>query len=162
MKTKTEIKDILAGEGLGKIKFGISRDELKAIIGEPDEIERADSPESEDGGLIEIWHYDELELSVSFDEEENWRLINIAVSSSDYEFMGQQIIGLENEKAIAKLKELGLENLTYEDFVPYNGTTDLKVLSSEELNMNFWLENGALTEIQWEPLFIDDDMYDDE
>ncbi len=161
MKTDKEIK---SGEGLGPIKFGMTREQLEKLIGEPDEIEDysysddddADEDDEVDEGATELWHYDDLEMSVSFDEEVDWRLVNIAVSSADYTFKGQKIIGLGREEFIAKLKELGIGNLKMED-CSSEDSPNHKLIASEELGINFWLESDVLAEIQWGPIFIDED-----
>ncbi len=166
----TDNKEIKSGEGLGKIKFGMTREQLEKLIGEPDEIEDFSYSSDEDDDLVnededneededaqtELWHYDNLELSVSFDEEVDWRLVNIAVSSSDYTFKGEKIIGLGRAELLDTLKKLGLTNLKQEDHSSKESPNH-KLVASEALGINFWLENDVLAEMQWGPLFIDDD-----
>jgi len=150
-----EIKDIIIGVGLGPIKFGITRDELIEIIGEPDEIDEFSYSETEED-MTESWHYDELEMSVSFDEEQDWRLSNIAVSSEDYEFKGEFLIGMGREELLAKLSEMNLGELEIVDY-SNEENPDHKLISFDDYGINFWLENGELDEIQWSPLINDDD-----
>lgn len=155
---KNEIKDILAGEGLGRIKFGMTKEELKEILGEPDEVD-VFSPTENDGESeeqMESWHYDSLELSASFDELEDWRLVTLSVSSDEYLFEEKSLIGLEKKELIKVLNELGLQELEHEDWSS-SESPDHKLISSEEAGINFWLDEGILTEIQWGPLFSDDD-----
>lgn len=153
-----DIQDILAGEGLGRIRFGMSREEVREILGEPDEIDTFSHSENdgESDDLMESWHYDELELSASFDELEDWRLVTLAVSSPDYLFEGKSLIGLDKEELVPVLHELGLRELEYEDWSS-NENADHKLISSEEAGVNFWLDEDVLSEIQWGPLFSDED-----
>jgi hypothetical protein len=146
--------EIKSGEGLGDIKFGMTEDQLIKLIGEPDEIEEYADEDNEDDET-ETWHYDEFEISVSFDRSVEWRLVNIAVSSPDSTFMGEHLIGLNREELIDKLKDLGLTQLGFEDYSEEG--SDSKMIFAHEVGINFWLEDGELTEIQWGPLFIDDD-----
>jgi hypothetical protein len=154
--------DIKSGEGLGKVKFGMSRDSLKALIGEPDEVENYsyDDEEGEykedDDDLTELWHYDDLELSVSFDKLEDWRLINMAVSAPEYLFHGHKVIGMGRNELITLLKSLNLGELAFEDYSSAESPNH-KLISIEEAGVNFWLENEVLTEIQWGPRFNNDD-----
>lgn len=153
-----DIKDIYAGEGLGRIKFGMTRKEVKDILGEPDEAE-VFSPSDHDGDddeQMESWHFDSHEISASFDEMEDWRLVTLSVSSSDYLFEGKKLIGMDRKDLIKTLNELDLKDLEYEDWST-NESPDHKLISAEEAGMNFWLDEGVLTEIQWGPLFSDDD-----
>lgn len=152
------IKEINVRDGLGDLKFGMIRDQVRSLIGEPNEIEKDSDPEF---GMTEIWHYDKLELSLSFDEENNWKLIDIAVSSPGYEFMGESLIGLDKETLIIKLNSLGLVNLEIESYYDEEDEDEEEeeecfVITSEEFGMTFWIEDDQLTEIQWEPMFIDD------
>lgn len=149
-----DLKDILPGEGLGKIRFGISRDQLKELIGEPDEVDEYSYSDS-DEELTESWHYDELDLSASFDEEYDWRLVTLSVSGAEYAFMGKNLIGLQRFKLVETLTELGIEDLAFED-ISSDESPDHQLIASDEAGINFWLEQGVLTEIQWSPLFIED------
>ena len=60
--------DIKPLQGLGEIKFGFSRNQIKEIVGEPSEVDAFKYDEDEDDELTEAWHYDEKELSFSFEE----------------------------------------------------------------------------------------------
>ena len=84
------IQEINPGEGLGDIRFGWTREKLEEFLGAPDEKDAYTTPVNNDEeAASESWHYDNLELSVSFEEEDEWRLSAIAVSASDYHLKGQ-------------------------------------------------------------------------
>ncbi|MCB9233349.1 MAG: hypothetical protein H6581_16950 [Bacteroidia bacterium] len=146
------IKSILPGQGLGSIKFGISRDELKKILGEPDE---KDAYETE-GIKTEDWHYDEIEASFSFDEEDDWRLCVISVNAEYYEFKGKSLLGEDFDEVLAFLEECGMDDLEVEDHSS-DESPDHKLISSEDDMINFWFDEGILQEIQWGPRFEDDE-----
>lgn len=150
---KEELKNIIAGRGLGSLKFGQSRDQVKTILGDPDEIETDSFTESEED-LIESWHYDELELSLSFDEEDDWKLITIAVSADFYRFKNLNIIGMKKADLMNELKKLKIQDLEYEDCSTEESPTH-ELYSSDSLGMNFWLDESEVTEIQWGPLLKD-------
>lgn len=149
-----ELKTIQAGQGLGSIKFGITRDELSKIIGEPDEVDSFSHSEDEDD-VTEAWHYDMLELSASFDQFEDWRLVTLSVSSPKYLFEGRSLIGTERKELIDTLQGLGLTDLEFEDWSSAE-SPDHKLIASEEAGMNFWLDEGVLSEIQWTPLYSEE------
>ncbi|WP_017732097.1 hypothetical protein [Nafulsella turpanensis] len=150
-----DFKDILAGEGLGQLRFGMSRREVSDILGEPDEIDTFPPTEEEDE-LTEAWHYDSLELSASFDEQEDWRLVNLSVSAPHYQFEGRSLIGLSREELLDFLNELELNELIFEDW-PSDDSPDHKLIASEEAGINFWLDEGVVSEIQWGPLYSEED-----
>jgi len=151
-----ELKEIIPGVGLGDLKFGMTRDQVKKLFGKPDEIEKESLEEDDDEGLLESWHYDELELSMGFDEDVDWRLITLAVSSDKYTFKDKKLVGLSRNKVLEILAELGLKNLYIEDCSDEDNPKS-ELICSEEMGINFWMEDGELTEIQWGPEYIDED-----
>lgn len=143
------------GKGVGPVKFGMNREELKMVLGEPDEIENF-SFEENHNNMAESWHYDEYEMSVAFEEIEGWKVTSIAVSSDDYEIKGHRLIGLSRREVEKKLKQLGLEDLEYENCSsPEN--PELFLLSHDEKGLNLWFEDGLLSEIQWCPTWDDEE-----
>jgi len=141
------------GTGLGTLKFGMSRTEITAVLGEPDDV---DVFTDEEESNTESWHYDEVELSVSFEEAENWKMTAIAVSDPNFTLNDQKLIGLEREALIEKLTSMNLGELSYEDWSSAE-MPDHKLISIDALSLNFWMEFDELTEIQWGPLFGEDD-----
>ena len=149
---KKALKEIKCGFGLGNLKFGMTRAEVKLILGEPSYIDKYSHSDSAND-LTESWQYDELEISISFDEEEAWKLTMISVNSGFYEFKGKSLIG-KSEKDV--LAHLNIEDTYLEDVSERDGENH-KVIEIDEKSINFWFIDGVLDEIQWSPLFIDDD-----
>lgn len=150
-----ELKEIKPGIGLGFLKFGMSRDQVKELLGEPAFIDKyAHSDAANDA--TESWEYDELFLSISFDEAENWKLMMFSVSSDFYELEEASLIGLSEKKLVDQLDEIDLGEVFVEDCSD-NDNEDHKVIEIDEKSINFWLTDGVLDEIQWSPLFINDD-----
>lgn len=152
---KKALKEIKPGYGLGVLKFGMTRDEVKLLLGEPSYIDKYSHSDS-DEDLTESWEYEELFLSLSFDEEEDWRLLLISVSSDFYELEGKSLIGLNQEELLDELDEINLGKLNLED-CSESKHEDQKVIEVDEKSINFWINDGVLDEIQWSPFFIDDD-----
>lgn len=152
---KINIKDVKIGIGLGDIEFGCTKEKLKYLLGEPTEKDIYNASGEEDGYMTESWHYDEQEFSVSFDEEDNWKLTTISSSSDDTVFKGKSLMG----KSVDEVLEL----LADEDL----GENELEDLSDDEINqqlitflgssLNLWFEDDELTEIQWGVLWSDED-----
>ena len=149
---KKALKEIKCGFGLGNLKFGMTKAEVKLILGEPSYIDKYSHSDSAND-LTESWQYDELEISISFDEEEAWKLTMISVNSGFYEFKGKSLIG-KSEKDV--LAHLNIED-TYLEDVSERDSENHKVIEIDEKSINFWFIDGVLDEIQWSPLFIDDD-----
>lgn len=149
---KVALKEIKLGVGLGVLKFGMTRTEVKLILGEPSFIDKYSHSES-DNDLTESWEYDDLKLSLSFDEEESWKVTMMSVNSNFYEFEGKSLIG-KSEKDI--LTSLNINDSYLEDVSERDGENH-KVIEIDKKSINFWFIDGVLDEIQWSPLFIDDD-----
>ena len=152
---KQETKDIQFGIGLGVLKFGMSREQVKTILGEPNEKE-LHYDEDINVDASELWHYDDLDVSISFDQEEDWKLVTLAVTSNFYQLNGKSLIGLSKKALMAELKTSQIEDLDIEDLSSEDSPNHV-LLSSLSLGVNFWLDAGILEEIQWGPDFIDDD-----
>ena len=69
-------------EGLGDVKVLSTVDEFISMIGQPDDDELIQEKISNYNSRI--LHYDSLELSASFDEENNWKLSSITVNSDAF------------------------------------------------------------------------------
>ncbi|MBL4592888.1 MAG: hypothetical protein JKX68_03620 [Flavobacteriales bacterium] len=152
---KVNITDITIGNGLGDIQFGCTKEKLKHLIGEADEIDSYNASGEEDGYLTESWHYDEHEFSVSFDEEDNWKLTTISISSPDCLFNGNKLIGKEIDEVLQLLENEDLGDNELEDLS--DGEIDQKLISFLPASLNLWFENGKLSEIQWGVLWSDED-----
>ncbi len=147
--------DIIPGCGLGKVKFGMTRAEVKSILGPPDHQEITHYGEDE-SDQSDAWEYHPLRLDLSFEEVEDWKLMILSVSSEDYLFKGSSLIGLTLDELMEELEILGVADLEIEDMSSEENPNQ-KLISSEELALNFWLHEDILEEIQWGPQFIDDD-----
>ena len=145
--------EIRAGMGLGKLRFGMTREAVTNEWGKPDEVEVMEGP---DGGQFESWHYDEWEVSLAFDDEEGGRLITLAVSSPDATLDGRQLLGQEQGVLQDILKDMGIQTQEVND-LPEEADEEQDLLVAPELEMNFWLDEGMCTEIQWSAFFENDD-----
>lgn len=142
------------GKGLDNIHFGISQDSLKKTLGEPDEIESF-PPDTIDDLPTENWHYDDKEISVSFVDENGWKLESIAVSSPDYELEGVKMIGQSLDKVFSELEKLQLGDIVHEDLSDEEDT-DYQLLSISEKSIYFWFDDEVLKEISWGPFYDED------
>jgi hypothetical protein len=146
-------RNVVLGKGTLGVEFGMTREKVKAILGEPDEIETFSE---EEDGQSEAWHYDEHELSATFDEMDDWRLTSLAVSSDDFLFEGVNLIGLSSEEVIQQLEIMDLGEVSLEEISDEN-IADQQVATIIDVSLNLWFEDGLLTEIQWGPFWDEDE-----
>lgn len=144
----------MIGEGLEKLKFGMTRDDVKKIVGEPNDTDTFDYEDSDD--KTEIWHFDEKEFSLGFDEDSEWQLMSIAISHPDAEIAGKKLIGMKIDDAKVEIGKMNLGELFIEEVEDEDDNEEkgiYKELFSEESNISFWFDENILTEIQWGPIF---------
>lgn len=144
------MKTIKIGKGLDDISFGMTRDEVLELVGSPDDKDTY-AYEEEDGEIqTETWHYDSVGFSLAFDEDDDWTLGTISVSSDRFELNGYPLIGKSREKVEEFIDEHELGDWEEEDYSSEDMPNHV-VLAVLESNVNFWLEDGKLKEIQWGP-----------
>ena len=99
----TEEHEIILGRGMGPLKFGASMDEVRELMGEPEEIE-----ESEDDDEFEhqAWNYLEEGYSLYFDREDDYRLSCIETDYAGMRLFGETIHGL----SVAQVQDLMRRN----------------------------------------------------
>jgi len=147
--------DIKSGVGLGELKFGFNRETLKEMLGEPDEVEQYSLSGDQDD-QTESWHYDELELALSFIKVDDWRLVSLTTSSEESLFKGSEMIGLAKKDVKSELGKLGVTDLEIEDCSSAE-SPNLKLMFSMTEGMNFWLEEGVVTDVEWGVRYNDDE-----
>ena len=146
---KENLKSINLGGGLGDILFGMSREAVRKILGDPTEID--DNPFKEEvGHRTQTWHYDELKVSLSFQEPLEWELDTISITDAFYEINNQSLIGKPIMAVKTALEKMDITDLEMED---HSEGEDVKhtLLSSDSYLSNFWFDNDLLAEIQWGP-----------
>lgn len=147
--------EIKIGIGLGDIKFGTSKEGLIKIAGQATETDIYNASGEEDGYLTESWHYDDDEFSVSFDEEDNWKLTTISTSSPDCQLNGKHLIGKSIDEVLKQLEDDGFGDNELEDLS--NENINQKLVCYIDSSLNLWFEDDKLTEIQWGVLWSDED-----
>ncbi|GAA4019428.1 hypothetical protein GCM10022408_36850 [Hymenobacter fastidiosus] len=103
----TEENEITLGIGMGPLKFGTSQDEVRALMGEPEEIE-----ESEDDDEFEhqAWNYLEEGYSLYFDREDDYRLSCIETDHPGLRIFGEAIHGRSVQEIQDLMSRHGLQS----------------------------------------------------
>ena len=127
-----QMKNIYKGVGLGNLKFGIYTTDVEEELGNPSEAET-----NEDEG--ENWHYDDYDMSMSFDADS--RLVTIAVSDESYLLEGISLIGKDLEFVEEQIKGMHLGEYFHEEMSELEDG-EISVLSFEDSSMNLWFEDG--------------------
>jgi hypothetical protein len=137
------------GTGLGNIKFGMRRSEIKKMLGEPSDVE---SPE--EATDLEYWHFDDLDTSFTFDGMEDWRLTAIVSSNNELKLYGLRLIGADRESIVDLLGKKGHKKLSFEE--DFEDDVQIETIESESLELMVWLREGTISEVQFGPFFLDE------
>lgn len=142
-------KDIKIAEGIGDVQFGMSTEEIRQLLGEPNETNKqVYSDEDPDYFSIE-WHYDQIEMSLVFDMLETLMLSTISISSEAYTLEGNSLIGSAIEDVMTVFDKMDLssewEELEEEE-------DNARSFVNEEEGISLYFEDGLLSEFQIEML----------
>lgn len=131
--------EVSLGRGVGDIVFGMLREDVIQIMGEPDKVLDSDDD-------VVIYSYDEQMLLVKFDMEEAGRLYSLDVYNPQVILFGSKIIGVGKSDVLALLDVNGYSDFVLDDY-EYFDTVYCRDMRST-LRFRF----DALTDIEFSPL----------
>ena len=99
---KKNFGTILVGKGIEGITLGMSRSDVKAVLGEPED---CFTDEYEDGTTSETFDYPELEFSLDFGSDDDFVLDTVRLYRKDIRIFDKDIVGMSIEKALALFAE---------------------------------------------------------
>ncbi|AOP36089.1 hypothetical protein A0128_14100 [Leptospira tipperaryensis] len=151
--------NIEIGKGLNGLYFGMSVDEVKAKLGEPDEVYNYDYEGSQSTGF----EYFSQEAEYEFDADEDNKLYSITISNPSILLYGKPIIGESIETIRALLEKNGISDLEEDDEEHDHEHDDEDgeegvTAFSDQLNAIFQFEENELIFFGFSPLFKDDSI----
>jgi len=146
-------KAILPHIGFGSIKFGMEEHEVSTFIGDPDETEIQNYG---DGDEATVLYYDEIGISMSFDKEENYRLVEVSFELDNFILRDAIKVGMSKADFMSKLESLDLGEYELEDMTD-EGFDDKQLYVFEKENINIWMDDDKITSIQIGPEWVDDE-----
>lgn len=143
--------DITPYIGIEDSTFGQSVDEIKALLGEPDQI----STESYEDGIDDITlSYTGLGIELSFISEDAYKLSLITIYSPKYTIKGEAIIGLSESEMVQKLSAMDFVDFSLEEEFPDYNAKDYTIHSK---GISIWTEEGIVNSITLFPEVTDSD-----
>ena len=140
-------KNIYLEKGVGKLEIGQSEEEVKQILGQPDE---TDTMEHEDGTTsLHLMYYD-LGLYLSFDSDFDYNLSDIEIDNDEFSLDNTIRVGSTKDELLIYLKGKGHKDPFVED-VSTEEDPNMELVAIDELGVNFWLEDGEIKSIQVGP-----------
>ncbi|MGI4833716.1 hypothetical protein HHL22_17015 [Hymenobacter sp. RP-2-7] len=153
MSTPSSIEEneIILGTGMGPLRFGTSMDEVRTLVGEPEEI---DESEDDDEFEHQAWNYyeDDHLLSLYFDREDDFRLSCIETDNPSLRLFGEPIQGRPLDEIRSLMERNG------------QGTAELETMEGGEMRLSYekamidlYFEEGKLQFVNF-GVFINDDL----
>ncbi len=141
--------EIKLGTGIGNIKFGYTMDQVKAVMGEPEEVEESDE---DDEFEHKAWNYWEEGYSFFFDHEDDYRLSCVQTENPDVILFDKKVFDLST----TELKDLLAQNGITE-FETEKLETGETRLSYEKDMIDLYFEDDQLLAINF-GVYINDDL----
>lgn len=145
---------IQPGIGMGKIRFGMLEDEVRNILGEPSGSEHREYIDGYGNWYKELT-YDELNLELTFNKEDGYKLGCISVTGPGYYLLENDLFGKSIEFVKTLCKKVTKQQLILEDYTIQEGEPH-ECLNCDELEILFWFDCGKLSEIQFSYFFEED------
>ncbi|MBT2556919.1 hypothetical protein J7E24_03925 [Hymenobacter sp. ISL-91] len=147
--SSTDEHEIRLGTGMGPLKFGASQDEVRSLMGEPEEIE-----ESEDDDEFEhqAWNYLDEGYSLYFDREDDYRLSCIETDHPGIRLYGEAIHGRSPEQIQELMQRHGHEQSEIEKM----DTGEMRISYEKEM-IDMYFEDEELQFVNF-GVFIDEDL----
>ena len=127
--------NILPHVGIENVVLGSTKEAIRALLGEPDNIEHDVWP---DDTQSETWAYEDMGFELGFNSEDGWKLGVITTTSSAASLEGVKPIGLEENELTKLLPGVKLD----EDFKESG-----KDYIYPEKEISFWIADGLVVNI---------------
>ncbi|OKL40816.1 hypothetical protein [Pontibacter flavimaris] len=142
-------KDIRLGKGLGKIKFGLTMEEVEELLGEPEEVEESDE---EDEFEHQAWNYWEEGYSLYFDKEDDYRLSCIETANRDVQIFGERVFEMSRQQVLQLFTDHEVTNPEEEE-----AETGETRISFEKEMIDLYFDEDQLIAVNF-GVFINDDL----
>lgn len=136
--------------GLGEIRLGSSREQVLALLGEPDRREKFSFLDDE---TTEYFEYDDLELELGFSTDDGDKLGVIRCGSHTLTLEGEPIIALPLEEFLQSHPDFEIEESDGEDGFSEGDPDYLH----PEKDLNVTLLENLVTSVSIFPAWNDDD-----
>lgn len=146
MENNLMIKPLI---GFGNVKFGASKEEVKAVFGEPQEVETIEG--DEDFSQVEVWSYWDQGHAVYFEDEFENRCTNFETDHEDAVLFGKKIFALTERQVIELMKENGFTDFEAENEQEW----EERRLSFYDAQVDFVFDEEALVQVSWAVGFDD-------
>lgn len=141
--------EIALGKGISNIYFGYTMDQVKEIMGEPEEIEESDEDDEFEHKAFNYW---EQGYSFFFDREDDYRLSCIQTENNDVKLFNVNLFQAPSQDVKALLQKHGVVDYETEKLE----TGEVRWSFEKEM-LDLYFEDDKLIAINF-GVFINDDL----
>lgn len=127
--------------GIDKVKFGMTREQVIAIIGQPDEIDEDEQYGDTPDDTTTVFYYDNG-ISCSFEKSEKYRLAEISFEDDEeFNIAGKIKLGMSIDAALKVARELFGEEETEDDLTDdLEEGSLLRSFTFYDKNVSLWFD----------------------
>ncbi len=140
---------VLPKIGFDDVRLGMDRDAIRGLLGQPSSVSAEKWP---DGVEEESWDYTGVGVTLSFSDDDDYRLGRVTFEGTDLELEGVQVIGRPIQEALRVLQEAGVPSFSLEDNFEEIGMQDY---TCPDLELSIWVEDGIVRSVTLLPEFDD-------
>lgn len=140
--------EIVLGQGIGTIIFGMTKKEFTGFLGDPDDIEASDDSSEE---TLESYRYNSINCSFLFDPGQDDRLAGISVENGYFHIYHKIRVGLRKNDLLNLGAELKLGDPLFDE-VNDEEYPSRELISYDRVGLKLWLDDGKLTVIRIYPV----------
>ena len=151
-RKKHETRDITTihpGIGLGNLKFGTTREQVRDYLGKPEKIDDSEKP----SGWLR-WEYPRIGVDAHFDFEFGLRLISLTIENRKATLNGKEFVGLDSKTALKLASSHGLGEYKRDEEDAALGWE----AEFDDLSLEFRFCEDRLLFISWRVFITDDDV----
>ena len=142
--------EIIPFVGFADVKFGQTKEEVQATLGEPTDIWEEEIVE----GYITHEHaYVDVGVQLSFSADDDFRLGTISFMTQEYLFQGQALIGLSEVGLLAAMGKTDVKDFQLDDDFPED---DAKDFLADSIGLSCWLEMDEVISVSLFPAYTED------
>jgi hypothetical protein len=141
-KHEQKLLAIRPGVGMGDLKFGAPRADVRRVLGEPSHINEDADPDVRPG--CHLWRYDELGAAVAFDPTGHADLFRVLNPMAKLE--GHTIIGKPVEIAAGLLRVLYPDLHIEAQMITEDVVEQLRI---PDLDLHVWCEGPRVLSVGW-------------
>lgn len=142
--------DLKLHEGIDKLAFGQTYEDIVDILGEPSEIEILEEEDEDDSLDTALCYYYEKGLTLFFEGSDERYLTSIESDNEDLTLFGKKLFAMNQEEIVAMMKKNG-----YSDMLAVDEEWGERRVSFEDALIDFYFSSQKLVTVNWSCDFDD-------